>query len=578
MSAARRAGGPVWAAAAALAVAGCGQLPGSGTPAAPTTPIAIQQCETLAGLAIGADRIGLPTSGAMVDSATRAPEVAPYKDTEGEHLLPTPARCLVLGRVRPVDPAAPPIQFAINLPLANWNGRALQSGGGGLGGQVITAPGNKASGRFDPNPLNVPYPITQGYVTFGSDQGHPRGNFAFTRNDEAMRNWAYEEIKKTRDTALAVIQAAYGRAPSHLFFSGESAGGREALRAAQKFPQDYDGVIATSPVLSWYAVHLFDNHVRDALIDGGMLDAKAIRLVAERTRQRCDAQDGLADGVVAKYLECANDAAVLQCAAGAAAGSCLTPAQVAAVNALRDPRAMGVPFAQGISRFPGFGVTGDEDGRGWQWAFYPIGTEAPSRPLPPGMGFEPRRGAVLNFGAFLIRHTIVQRDDFDPYRFDARPYAARIAQLSQLFDATDPDLSRFAGRGGKLIIVHPSADNAAPLTMSAEYVGSVTARLGVDKADAFLRLYVPAGGSHNVGGTSQVNALAMLEDWVLRGTPPPDAPLAVDLGLEDMRFIRSMPACRFPAWPRYDGAGDPKQAASFSCVPRPALAAAMRQQ
>lgn len=560
------------------ALASCSPLspPPAGAPASP--PQAIQQCESLAGLQIAASRIGLPTSGAVINSAVRAPEVAPYKDAEGEHLLPTPARCLVLGNVRPVDAGAPPIQFAINLPLANWNGLALQSGGGGLGGQVITAPGNKASGRFDPNPLNVPYPITQGYATFGSNQGHPRGDFRFTRSEEAMRNWAYEEIKKTRDTALAVIQAAYGRAPSHVFFSGESAGGREALRAAQQFPDDYDGVIATSPVLSWYAVHLFDNHVRDRLVDGGMLDAGAIRRVADRTRASCDAADGLTDGVVAKYLECPNDAAQLQCAPGQAAGSCLTPAQVAAVNALRDPRDMGVPYANGVTRFPGFGVTGDEDGRGWQWAFYPIGTEAPSRPLPPGMGFEPRRGAVLNFGAFLIRHTIVQRDDFDPYGFEAKPHAARIAQLSQLFDATDPDLARFARRGGKLIIVHPSADNAAPMTMSAEYIGSVKARLGAAPTDAFMRLYVPAGGSHNVGGTSQVNALAMLEDWVLRGTPPPDTPLAQDLDLETMAFKRSMPACRFPAWPRYNGSGDTMLAASYTCIARPALAEAMRQR
>ncbi|HZY18465.1 MAG TPA: tannase/feruloyl esterase family alpha/beta hydrolase [Ramlibacter sp.] len=560
--------GAAAAATAAALLAGCASQPA--TPTVPA-PIALRQCEALAGMTVPAGAIGLPTRGAVIATAERAAQVSPYRDAEGEHLLPTPARCLVQGRVLPVDPAAPPIQFAINLPLSNWNGRALQSGGGGLGGQVITAPGSKASGRFDPNPVNVPYPITLGYATFGSDGGHPRGDFRFTRSDEAMRNWAHEELKKTRDTALAVIEAAYGRRPSHVFFSGESAGGREALRAAQVYPQDYDGVIATSPVISWYPVHLFDNQVRDRLADGGFLDARAIRLVAERTRASCDLQDGLQDGVVARYLECPNDAAQLQCAPGQPGGSCLSGAQVAAVNALREPRQLPVPFAHGVTRFPGFAVTGDEDGSGWQWPFYPIGLEAPSRPLPPGMGFEPRRGAILNFGAFLIRHTIVQRDDFDPFGFDARPHAERILQLSRLFDATDPDLSRFAARGGKLILVHPSADNAAPLTMAAEWYGSVVGRLGQAATDGMLRFYVPAGGSHNVGGTSQVDALAMLEDWVLRGRLPPDAPVAFNLGLEDMRFIRSMPACRFPAYPRYDGSGDPNQASSFTCVPRPQL-------
>ena len=150
---------------------------------------------------------------------------------------------------------------------------------------------------------------------------------------------------------------------------------------------------------------------------------------------------------------------------------------------------------------------------------------------------------------------IVQRDDFDPSNFDARPYAQRIQYLSRLFDATDPDLARFAARGSKLIVVHPSADNAAPLTMAAEYHGSVVQKLGATETDRFMRLYVPAGGSHNVGGTSQVNALAMLEDWVLKGQTPPDAPVAENRSIEDMGLIAAMPACRFLAYAQYNAAG-----------------------
>jgi feruloyl esterase len=554
--------------AAALSLAGCANV--ATAPAPLAAPIALRQCEALAGLQLAPARIGLPTGGAVVTSAQRAPAVAPYKDPEGEHLLPTPERCLVLGEIRPVTAGAPPIKFAVNLPLANWNGRALQSGGGGMGGQLITAPGNKASGRFDPNPLDVPYPVTQGYATFGSDNGHPPGiqSHAFTRSEEAIRNWGHEELKKTRDTALAIIEAAYGRKPTHVFFSGESAGGREAVKAAQVYPQDYDGVIATSPVLSWNAIHLADNRMRDRLIDG-WLDAAAIKLIADRTRASCDAGDGLKDGVIAKYLACANDVAQLQCKPGDAPGSCLTRAQVASASAQREPFDVGVPLAYGVTSFPGYAVTGDEDGEGWQWRFYPVGQEPPTRDLKPGTAWEPRRGATLNFAAYWIRHVIVGRDDFNPTRFDPKPYAQRLRELSELFDALDPDLARFAAHGGKLIIVHPSADNAAPLSMTAEYYGSVVRRMGPEATDRFLRLYVPAGGSHNVGGTSQVNALAMLEDWVLRGRTPPDAPVAYNLSLTDMRLLGAMPACRFPAYPQYDGRGDPREAASFRCMPRP---------
>ena len=214
-----------------LTLAGCSGLR---QPAAPLAgPVVLARtCESMNGMEIPSARIGLPTRGAWVTSAERAPVVAPYRDPEGEHLLPTPERCLVQGQIKGVDASAPPIRFAINLPLSNWNGRTLQSGGGGLGGQLITAPGSKASGRFDPNPLNVPYPVTQGYATFGSDNGHPPGiaNAAFTAHDEAIRNWGHEELKKTRDTALAVIEAAYGRRPTSSSAASRPADGRRSRR------------------------------------------------------------------------------------------------------------------------------------------------------------------------------------------------------------------------------------------------------------------------------------------------------------------------------------------------------------
>lgn len=520
-------------------------------------------------MSIAESAIGLPSRGASITSATRAAAVAPYQDPEGEHLLPTPERCLVLGRIASVDPSAPPINFAVNLPLANWNGRALQSGGGGLNGVVVTAPGNKASGRFDPNPLDRPYPITQGYVTFGSDSGHSNPDFTFTYSDEAVRNWAHEEMKKTKDAAMVVIRAAYGTGPRHVFFSGESAGGREALMVAQRYPADYDGVIATAPVLLWNAIHIHDNRLRDLLIDG-FLDASAIKLLADRTRASCDAADGLVDNVVGRYLECGNDVASLRCSPGQSTG-CLSEAQIAAVNAVREPRRLPVPAAHGISTFPGFGTTGDEDGTAWQWSFYTLGTTAPSAVLPPGRGFEQGRGAILNFAAFWVRHLIVQKPDFNPRGFDATQYTARSRYLSELFEATNPDLSRFAARGGKLIMVHPSADNATPLTVTADYYGSVVRRMGQQPTEAMMRFYVPAGGSHNLAGASQVDALATMEDWVLRGKTPPDALVAYERRITDNQLVRTRPACRYPAYPRYNGTGDVNSASSFTCMPRPEL-------
>lgn len=120
---------------------------------------------------------------------------------------------------------------------------------------MITGPNQKAAGRIDPIPLDLPYPVTLDYVTFGDDDGHQGPDVGFTKSDEALRNWASGAHKKTRDVALAIITTAYGKEPDRLYITGESAGGREAVIMAQRFPRDYDGIIATSPVLSWYAIH-----------------------------------------------------------------------------------------------------------------------------------------------------------------------------------------------------------------------------------------------------------------------------------------------------------------------------------
>jgi feruloyl esterase len=291
--------------------------------------------------------------------------------------------------------------------------------------------------------------------------------------------------------------------------------------------------------------------------------------VAERTRATCDDADGLRDGVIARYLECGNDVAALRCPDGRRGSGCLSDAQIASVNAVREPWANPILMVHGTTRYAGYGVTGDEDATRYQYAFYPVGVQPPSQPLPPGRGFEPQRGAILNFAAFWVRHAIVRDDAFDPYLFDPRPYAARIQYLSALFDATDPDLSGLVKRNAKLIIVQPSADNAVGTPMVAEYYRSVVAKMGQAATDRVLRLYVSAGGGHNVTGPSQVDTLTLLENWVLKGTPPPDAVTAVEMGPTDLFVKRSMPACRYPSYARYTGRGEPNNAANFRCTQRP---------
>lgn len=539
-------------------------LAGSGTPAFaqlddPAT------CEALSALEISTDTVRLAVGGVTLTSAVHVDAAAPTTTESGEAVLALPMHCRVQGEIEPVDSEAPPILFNVNLPV-DWNGKILQSGGGGLGGSRNTSPGRKASGRFDPQPYDDTYPLTDGYVTYGGDEGHQGGDIAFMYNDEALRNWAGESLIKIRDVAVELVGQAYGRAPEYVYFSGESAGGREATIVAQRYPDAYDGVIAVTPVLGWNYIHIADNEMRSRLIEG-WLDEDAISLIADTTRELCDADDGLVDGIVGRYMECRMDSEMLRCPDGEAGRGCLSDAQIASLDAIREPYASTVPFAHGINRFPGFGVTGDEDNPDNQYSFYTVGRTPPEHPLPSGDGFQRGLGAIINFGAVWVRHGIAQDKDFDPYRFHMPAYADRIKYLSGLFDATDPDLSAFREHGGKLIILQQSADNAVSTPMVAEYYRSVVAELGEAAADDVIRLYIGPGGTHNGTGVAQLDALGLLEAWVEDGEAPGTAVPVHDVDPVSLETRRSMLACQYPRYTRYN-AGDINESSSYSCVGR----------
>ena len=527
-----------------------------------------ESCAVLTDVSVPADAVRLPTGAVSVTTVEFAPASPRTTAENGDTILELAAHCRVQGEIAPVDPEAPPILFNVNLPV-EWNGKALQSGGGGLGGNMNTAPGRKASGRWDPQPYSDTYPLTDGYATFGGDEGHQGGDFGFMYNDEALRNWASDAYVKIRDVAVRVIGEAYGRAPDYVYFSGESAGGREALIVAQRFPQAYDGVIAITPVLSWNYTHIADNNIRSKLIEG-FLDETTIRFIADQTRAMCDADDGLVDGIIGRYMECRMDAQALRCPDGADKdGACLSDAQVAAVEAIREPWTMIVPMANGISRFPGYGVTGGEDAEENQWFGYMVGTSQPSYPLPPGRGFEPGVGAILNFAAAWVRHAIVQDETFEPHRFYPAAHAERIQSLSRMFDATGPDLSALRDGGGKLLILQQSADNAVSTTMVAEYYRSVVAEMGEEAAADVIRLYVGPGGSHNGNGVAQIDMLGLLEAWVENGEAPPSEVPVHDIDPATLETKRSMVACVYPMYTRYNGSGDINDPASYACTDRP---------
>lgn len=272
--------------------------------------------------------IGLPSGAATIDSATLVPAaalaVAERGGSPAARITPaTPAHCKVLGRIAPLDAAAPPILFQVNLPLA-WNGRSVQYGGGGFNGVLITGLALVPGARFD-----QPAPLAQGYVTYGTDSGHQNVQGqppqAFALNDEALVNFAHASYKKVRDVAVALMQRAYGQAPQKLYFVGSSEGGREALTMAQRYPQDFDGIFSRVPVINWTGLQHAGTRNGIATFGEGWLRPAQVQLVHNAVLASCDAADGAADRVVSNPVACLQrfDPASLRCAAGTSGDNCL---------------------------------------------------------------------------------------------------------------------------------------------------------------------------------------------------------------------------------------------------------------
>ena len=239
-------------------------------------------CSVLKYIKIPRQLIGLPTGGAAVESAT-------WNDD---------GYCSVVGWIWPKNLASPGMQFQVNLPK-DWNGRALQFGGGGYDGSLVTG-----LGQYSAQPVGEAAPIDQGYVTLGSDGGHQGGpgfDGTFGLDDEALLNYGQQSVKKTHDAAMVIIAAAYWKKPSYFYFAGGSQGGHEALDAAARYPKDYDGVIANYPAYNVTMMHEGAVNFRDALYGNGgagWLSPAKTKLITDTVYATCDGLDGADDQVI----------------------------------------------------------------------------------------------------------------------------------------------------------------------------------------------------------------------------------------------------------------------------------------
>ncbi len=539
-------------------------------------PVAVhaaeRPCSDLKSLTVSASAIGLPSRGAAIKSADVVAGADRAIDANGAVIPASPEFCKILGTMAPVDPSAPVINFQVNLPTT-WNGKALQYGGGGFNGTLITGLGPAPDA-----PPGGPTPLAQGYVTFGTDSGHQAAALpepqAFALNDEALENFAYASYKKVRDVAIEIMAARYGRRPARLYYVGTSEGGREGLTMAQRFPEDFDGVISRVPVINWTGLQHAGHRSGVMQQRGGWLSSAKVRLVGAAVLKTCDALDGLADGIVSNYQTCGSafHAATLLCPSGADEGeTCLSTSQLTALEAVHAPFAFPFAVANGVRAYPAFGYGGEaQPGAFPQWV---TGTRAAVFPVPDGGGL----GQQWSFGSAVIRYFVLKDGSADPFSYSPEAHADRITQISALMDSTGPDLSAFADHGGKLIVKEHLSDYAQSPFAGINYYQEVVARLGQSAVDRFMRLYVTPGATHGGSGVSgttgepiaqYVDLLGALDRWVERGEAPADLVQTSVETRPPFTVVTSRPMCRFPTYPRYRGTGDPKSASSFACETR----------
>ena len=499
---------------AATALLGCGGSDdngGGGAGGASAT--AEQACAALAGKTLA----GATVSGASTVAAS------------GD----APLYCKVNATI------APQLNLELRLPQ-QWNGKLYYGGGGGYNGAIPDLSGNN---------LNA---LKKGYATVNSDSGHS-GNVlsaAFALNDTYAANlFGSLSVPTVLSSAREMVQAAYGKQPDRAYFEGCSNGGREALMAAQRNPNLFDGIIARAPAYNWVGfMGQFNRTAKALAAPGGGFSAAKLATLAGAVRTACDAADGIADGVVGNPQACSFDPAVLRCAGGADTGdACLSDAQLAVVGSWTSTAS----WAGGAYTNAGWALTGNEDDPG-AWATWVSGTP------------DVRSALQYLFQDTTVKNYLARdpAQDSLAYTWDANLNA--VYALAALNDATNADLRPFKDSNAKLILWHGGNDAALSYKATTAYYQAATAAVGGQAAmDTFARYYIAPGVNHCAGGpgADDTDLLAALDAWVGNGTAPGTL-TASKLSGGSTQFTR--PLCQYPQYARYTGPANDAAAAALA--------------
>ncbi|MGB2633284.1 MAG: tannase/feruloyl esterase family alpha/beta hydrolase [Candidatus Acidiferrum sp.] len=514
-------------------------------PAAPNEP-----CERLAQLALPNTQI---TSAQTVAAGAFQPPSggAEWMAAPASFYKQLPAFCHVTAVAKPTTDSD--IRIEVWMPAAGWNGKFRGQGNGGFAGEI------------DYRALGVA--ILQGYASAATDTGHA-GESGDARwalgHPEKIVDFAYRAIHQMTVVGKATATAFYGDTPKQSYFSNCSNGGRQALMEAQRFPDDYNGILAGAPANYW--THLLSSALWDAqattLDPASYIPSSKVPAIADAVLAACDTKDGVKDGILNDPRRCHFDPATILCKASDS-DSCLTQPQVTALKKLYE----GAHDSNGKQIFPGFVPGGENGDGGW-----PLWITGPA----------PEKALLFVFEYGYFADMVYGKADWD-YKKANLEDAVKASQekFGNVLNAVETDMKAFQARGGKLIIYHGWSDAAISPLNSIDYYKNVVEKMGKPQADSFVRLYMVPGMQHCGGGPGpdvfgqygispvhdpQHDLYMALEQWVETGVAPTTVIASKLEGMEPAAKVKmTRPLCPYPQQAKYKGSGDTNDAANFVC-------------
>ena len=463
-----------------------------------------------------------------------------------------PATQSVPGHCRVTGTLAPEIAFEVSLP-ARWNGRFYMIGNGGLAGESLEDP-FRTSQRDRALQLGFAFAQTN---TGHDARKEPGGTFVLSNPQKAM-DYAYWAVHVTASTAKTLTAQYYAKPISRSYWNSCSNGGRQGLIEAQRYPQDFDGLVVNAPWVDQTGYTVGSLWNQRAVSEAHLTPAK-LELLAKHVMGKCDAVDGLEDGLIDDPRKCSFDARrdVPLCETGTDTAACLTPAQADAVM-----KVYSGPQSHGRTLFPGY-MPGSE-----AIVRSAVGNAPPASAW---MNFivaaQPERApADFNLAENTMRYLVFTppRPNYDYHKFDFDRDTHLLDHWGKQVNATDTDLVKFRNRGGKLLMTYGWADQVLQPLMGVGYYERAVARNGTGTRD-FFRLFMVPGMNHCSGGigTDQFDPMTAMIDWVEKGKAPDVLQAA---HVQDKKVVRTRPLCPYPQVARYQGRGSIDVAANFRCV------------